>query len=65
MREEFRCTEATAVELKRLYPPPVQYDPLVARLGLAFGIPVVVRDDAPAGKLQFWRDGELIQEVDV
>lgn len=65
-REEFRCTEATAIELKRRYPPVSSHwlSPIAAGWSPG-GIPVFVRDDVPVGKLQFWRDDEMILEVSV
>lgn len=59
--EEFRCTEGVADKLLRIAPPGLYPAPLRA----VVGIPIQVRKDVPEGKLQLWRNGKLVQEIDV
>lgn len=62
-QEEFRCTQETAINIIKQTstvsvwtPPPFP---------LALGVPMIVSEDVPVGKLQFWRDGEMIKEIDI
>lgn len=62
-REEFRCTEETAIRIKEAN----RASPNLAETWASFavGIPVLVSEDVPMGKLQFWRGDTMVKEIDV
>jgi hypothetical protein len=60
-KEEFRCTEETAIKAIQMHP----VSPWPVPFGATFGIPVVVSEGVPEGKMQFWRDDEMMLELTV
>lgn len=62
--EEFRCSEETATQMlnehakveRPLDQPSVAFQ-------AALGIPMKVSVDVPVGRLQFWRDDQMVREI--
>jgi hypothetical protein len=61
-KDEIRCTEETAMKVQEMHPLSPSWNP---PFGAVLGIPVVVSEGVPEGKMQFWRDGEMLLELDV
>jgi hypothetical protein len=60
--EEFRCTEETAITMMKEDTSSMMGP---NTFGAALGVPLVVSTDVPEGKLQFWRNDEMIREIDI
>lgn len=62
-KEEFRCSEATAMKIKEDDRVTYAWAPFM--LPDALGIPLIVNDDIAEGRLEFWRDDSLIKVSEV
>lgn len=62
MIEEVRSSEATMNQM--LYSA-TDRPGTATTLGVALGIPIVRDESVAEGKMQLWRDGELVREFDV
>jgi hypothetical protein len=56
---EARCTEATALRMKE-----GEISPMYATtFQAALGIPLVISEEVPDGRVQFWMDGKMVREI--
>jgi hypothetical protein len=60
-KKEIRCTQKTAIKAQEMHP----VSPWTVLFGPTFDIPVVISEGIPEGKIQFWKDDEMLWELTI